>query len=256
MLAVLAFVSIQAATPALDARHVALSTPHVIAEIDAGKLKGELVRLGWSPDGSEFYLQTIERDRAGYIKSAKHYVVSLSAKAVKGVDQEPTWASKYWSWKSGQASPADAAFKIAGDMQQKPVRSTAAPTGGALAKGGTADPLAGSTVSDVASAAEQTQMTTIVTLKLKSQIIGEWVNEAMMPGVNWSWAPAPLRLMVFAKREGGPLMVLDDAGRRQELSGAKSAFLPAWSDDGKRMAWLEKKDKKKFELMIADVSAQ
>ncbi len=75
-----------------------------------------------------------------------------------------------------------------------------------------------------------------------------------MPGANFSWAPAPLRAIVFAKRDGGPLIVLDDSGHKQELTGAKAATLPAWSDDGKRLAWLERKDKKKYDLMIAEVS--
>ena len=59
---------------------------------------------------------------------------------------------------------------------------------------------------------------------------------------------------MFAKREGGPLTVVDESGRKQELKGTKAAFVPAWSNDGKRIAWLERKDKKKFDLTIADIS--
>jgi WD40 repeat protein len=235
---------------------VTLSAPQLVAEVDASKLKGELARLAWAPDGSQFYLQTIERDGLGNVKSAKHYVVSVAGRSVKSVDQEPAWASKYWSWKSSQVSPAAPAFKIAVVPRQETKRSTSAPTGGALAKGGGVDPLAGSTLADVASAAEQAQVLTIYTLKLGSETLGEWVNEPVMPGANFSWAPAPLHAIVFAKRDGGPLIVLDDSGHKQELTGAKAATLPAWSDDGKRLAWLERKDRKKYELMIAEVSAK
>ena len=70
----------------------------------------------------------------------KHYVVSAATKAIKTVDQEPAWASTYWAWKSGQASPADPAFKIAVDERHETKRSTSAPTGGALAKGGGGQP--------------------------------------------------------------------------------------------------------------------
>jgi Tol biopolymer transport system component len=257
VIALLAFVAIQAAAPALDARQITLAAPQVITQIDTGKMKGDLARFAWSPDGSEFYLQMVERDRGGNIKSATHYVVSAESKSTKRVDQEPPWASKYWSWKSGQASPGAAAFKIIVDgPRRETVRSTAAPTGGALAKGGGGDPLAGSTTADVASAADQTQVKTIYALKLKNETLGEWVNEPVTPGVNYSWAPAPLHMIVFAKREGGPLIVFDDAGQKQELSAAKSAFLPAWSDDGKRIAWLERRDRKKYDLTIAEVSAR
>jgi hypothetical protein len=63
-------------------------------------------------------------------------------------------------------------------------------------------------------------------------------------------------MIAFARRDGGPLIVFDDAGQKQELTAAKSAFLPAWSDDGKQIAWLERKDKKKYDLTIADVSGR
>jgi hypothetical protein len=258
ILVILALLAIQPTQPnALsDATQLVVSTSQTIVEVDSGKLKGDLARLAWSPDGSDIYIQTVERGRSGDIRSVRHYVVSGLAKPVKGLDQEPTWVAKYWAWKSGQASPGAATFKIAADIREDVVRSTAAPAGGALAKGGGADPLTGSTVEDLASAANQTQKKTTYSLKLKGEVIGEWINEAMIPGVNWTWAPAPHRLIAFAKREGGPLVLLDDSGRKQELGVARLAILPAWSGSGNRIAWLERKDKKKYDLVVAEVSAR
>jgi len=250
----LAAIVLQNSTAA-TARQMTLSMAQPVAEIDLGKMKGDLARLAWSADGSEFYVQTVERDGRGNIKSVKHYVVSATSRSVKGVDQEPAWASKYWAWKSAQASPGASAFKIVVDgPRQETVRATAAPVGGALAKGGGADPLAGTTVADAASVADQSQQKTIYTLKLNGESIGDWVNEAVTPGTNFSWAPAPMSLLVFAKRDGGPLVLLDPSGRKRELAGAKSAFLPAWSDDGGKIAWLERKDRKKYDLMVAEIS--
>jgi hypothetical protein len=243
-------------SPASDARQVALSAIQIVAEVDAGKLKGDLVRLAWSPDGRQFYLQTIERDSRGNVKQTRHYLASTASKDVKSADAEPEWASKYWTWKSGQASPGAATFKIDVSSRQETVRATAAPTGGALAKGGAADPAAGTTLQDVASASDSAQVQTIYSLKVKSETIGEWINEAVIPGVNFAWAPAPTALLIFAKRDGGPLMVLDAAARRQELAGAKAAILPAWSNDGTKLAWLERKDRKKFDLKIAEIAAR
>jgi hypothetical protein len=252
MIASLVFILAQAAAPA-GVGQLVFATPVAIAEVDAGRMKGDLARLAWSPDGSEFYIQTVERDRGGQVKSARHYVVSGSAKGVRSVDQEPAWASKYWGWKSGQASPGSAAFRIAVDERQETVRSTAAPTGGALARGGGVDPLAGTTVADVASAAEQSQKKTTYRLRLAGETIGEWVNEAVIPGLNFGWAPAPMTMIAFAKRDGGPIVLLDQSGQKREMTAARSATLPAWSGDGTRIAWLERKDRKKYDLMIVSV---
>ena len=125
-----------------------------------------------------------------------------------------------------------------------------------MAKGGTVDPTAGTSLDDVASAADTTQSVKVYSLKVKGQTIGEWANEPVVPGLNWSWAPAPLQMIAFAKRDGGPLAVIDPAGQKQELAGATAAILPAWSSDGKRMAWLERKDRKKYQLVVADVAVQ
>jgi hypothetical protein len=58
------------------------------------------------------------------------------------------------------------------------------------------------------------------------------------------------------KRDGGPLSLLDDKGRKQTLAGARNASFPAWSDDGKRVAWLERKDRRKYDLMTAGISSK
>src|SRR5436190_23706921 len=86
----------------LAAVSTALSQPEAVGEIDINKLKGEPARLAWSPDGSELYVQIVEHDRQGAIKSAKHYLLSIATHSMKNVDAEPPWAARYWAWKSGQ----------------------------------------------------------------------------------------------------------------------------------------------------------
>ena len=54
----------------------------------------------------------------------------------------------------------------------------------------------------------------------------------------------------------GPIMLLDDQGHKQELTGAKDATLPAWSDDGAHMAWIERQDRRHLAVTIADVNAK
>jgi hypothetical protein len=258
--AALAFAPAQPATPAAP---VAIDMPVHLLNIDTGKLKGDPWRLAWSPDGTQLYFEAANRDERGSVKSTKGVLITIADKSMKDVGQPPAWVAKYWLWKSGQASPAAPAFKIAIEQRQETVRSTAAPTGGTLAKGGTADPTAGTSVGDAAEAAYTGQVQTIIALKLKGdtrgpgETIGEWTNEAVSPGVNFGWAPAPRHLIAYAKRDGGPLTLLDDrGGPKLELAGTKNVVLPAFSDDGARLAWLEKKDRKHYDLIVAGVSAK
>ena len=238
-----------------DARQVVLSTPQAVVDVDLGKLKGVPSVLAWSPDAKEFYLQTVERNRNGAVTSMKHYVASIASKSIKGVGDQPAWAAKYWGWKSAQSSPASPLFKIAVDSRQETITATAAV--GNLAKGGgvAGDGLAipGTTAEEIGNITNQQQRVTIYALKLKGVTLGEWTNEAVVPGLNFGWAPAPHRLIAYAKRDGGPLIVLDEQGRKQELGGPREAVLPAWSDDGKKLAWLERKDRRTYDLAIADV---
>jgi hypothetical protein len=241
-----------------DARAVTLDVIQAIVEVDTGKLKGDPSMLAWSPDRSELYVQTSERDRRGAVISLKHYVVPIASKSLKKVDQQPAWATAYWTWKSGQASPAAPAFRIVADEREETRRATAAVGDLAKGGGGASDGLgiSGTTAEEAANIANQSQLAHIWRLKVRGETLGEWVNEPVVPGVNYGWAPAPVRLIVFAKRDGGPLVVLDDQGRKQELEATKNASLPAWSNDGGQLAWLAKKDRKKYDLMIAAVTAK
>lgn len=243
----------------VDASTLTLSMPASIVELDSGRLKGDLSRLAWSPDARQLYLQTIERDRGGNLKSVHHYVLALDGKPPKGVDAEPPWSTAYWSWKSAQAAPGLPAFKIDVEQQQKRMSGTSIPVGGDLARGGVdAGGSAGGAATgfgtgDAVSAALQSQMVSVFTLKLKGEVVGEFVNAPAMPGLTFGWAPAGTGLIAFSDPTGR-LVIMDHEGHKQEIVSSKSALLPAWTDDGKRLAYLEKTGKNKAALKIVDVT--
>src|SRR5579872_6527537 len=166
--ALLALAAVVSQAPA-DARQINLTAPQPVVAIDLGQIKGAPARLAWSPDGTQLYLQMVERDGAGRAKSASQYLVSVAQKTMKAVDKEPDWAAKYWTWKSAQASPGASGFKIDVSQKQETIRATATPTGGALAKGALTDPTAGTTSSDVAGASLQSQIQTVYTLRVKGE---------------------------------------------------------------------------------------
>jgi hypothetical protein len=172
----------------------------------------------------------------------------------RGLDLEPEWALKYWAWKSAQMSPVSPAFKIAVESRQGLAQTIDVPAGGDLAKGSPdRGNVVGTTAAEVAAAAFQRQTSTIYTLRLRGITIGEWTNEPVPPGLSFGWAPAPRPLLAFARDKIGPLVLLDDAGHSREVAGTRSALLPAWSADGARLAWLERKDNRHYTLKLADV---
>jgi Tol biopolymer transport system component len=49
---------------------------------------------------------------------------------------------------------------------------------------------------------------------------------------------------------------MDEQGRKQKIDTAKATSLPAWSDDGKKLAYVEQKDRKKFVLNVVEISVE
>jgi hypothetical protein len=251
---------ITAVSPDVDASKLKLSAPTSIVEFDTGKVKGVLFRLAWSPDAQQIYLQTIERDRAGAITTVHHYLMGLNGEPPKSVEREPAWSAAYWEWKSSRAAPGVPAFKIEVEESQKRVKTTSTPMGGDLAKGGlegsgAMTPVGGGVVGDAMSAATQGQIAHFYTLKLKGEVVGEFVNTVAVPGLTFGWAPAGARLIAYSNPDGR-VVVMDDQGRKQEISSSKSTLLPAWTDDGKRLAYLQKTGKNKVVLEVVDVIKQ
>jgi len=242
----------------IEASAVTLAAPTAIVEIDVGKLKGDLVRLSWSPDGTQLYLQTSETDRR-FNTRLRHFMLGLDGGPPKAIDQEPAWASLYWSRKSSQLAPGVPSLKVDVEQQRKRVNATSNPSGGSLARGVPPGSATGSGtetgmgIDDAARAAEQGQTANVVTLRLKGQVIGEFVNTAAIPGLTFSWGPANSGLVAFVGQDG-KVVIMDALARTQKLAGSTSALLPAWTADGKRLAYLEKKGRSKLTLHIVDVT--
>ncbi len=115
------------------------------------------------------------------------------------------------------------------------------------------DPAATTSVNDAASTHIQSQRQTVFTLRAKGTVVGEWVNTPVVPGVSFAWAPAPARVLAYTKPEGGPIALLDDTGHRQELTASGTAILPAWSNDGSRIAWVQRTDRKHHQVLVATI---
>jgi hypothetical protein len=246
----------QADGQAPSAGAISLSPTARTADLDMSKLKGEPARLAWSADGAQLYLQTAERKSDGSM-SLRHYVLPATGGSFEAAEAEPPWATKYWAWKSTQSAPGAPAFKIQLDSQKRIVRSTSAPRGAAIAGMG-GDAGAGASTglgrSEGASVAiGEGQNAVVHSMLLNGEVIGEWVNAAIVPGLTYGWSPASLGLIAFANREGH-IVIMDPKGGKQQITGSKDASLPAWTEDGTRLVYLEKSGKKKYTLRVVNVA--
>ena len=235
-----------------DVARLTLSAPKALVELDTSKLQGDPARLAWRPNG-DLYVKMAQLDRWANERS-KHYMLPIADRAAPpvpltptAIDNEPAWASSYWLWKSSLFAPG-----VPGLQLELEVRNEIKTAVGTVRDGGysqsRADPSRPQIESDVASA----QNVKTTTLKLKRQIVAEAVNTNLVPGVSFGWAPAPMGVLAYvdAKKR---LTLIDRQGRTRQVKGAANALLPAWSSDGTRLAFLQKKDKNKYAVMVVDV---
>jgi hypothetical protein len=226
-----------------------LQTPATIAQLDMGKLKGEPTRLGWSPDGKQFYLQTVEGP-LHQPKATHHYVIDAADGKVKDSEGEPSWFAPFWALKSDKTSPDTPTLGIALASETRLEKTTSTPTGGDLARGGVGG-TEGTTATDAITAAHNSQSVMVHTMKLHGQTIGEFVNSVIVPGLTFGWAPKGSQAIVYSELKGGKLVLMDNTGKKQDLDGTKDTLLPMWSNDASQLAWLQRDGKKKFALKTA-----
>jgi Tol biopolymer transport system component len=233
---------------------IQLSTPAKVGTVDADKLKGEPTRLVWSPDGSRLFLQTAERDKLGMVKSPRSFLVDATTGKIDSAAAEPDWAPAVFAVSSNKFSPwsNDAAITIKEDTRT--MSSTSSPMGGSLAKGSAdVSGSAGTTIDEVANAKLNSQTLRVVTLSLMGETVGEFVGVQFLPGYTFSWAPKELRAIAYVNRDGR-LGVMDSNGKKQQIESTKNVVLPAWSGDGKKIAFLQKAGKNKYDLFVVNVT--
>ena len=248
---VLAFAATLQAAPltAVSAAALNFSQPRLVVALD--KVKGEPIQLGWSPDGTQLYVETGKRTRIGTFEDHKHYVVTASDGSVKTVDAAPQWATDYQAWKGYKSAPGAKTFTINLAEDKRTTRAVSAPMGGALAKGGESGASTGN-MDAATDAALSTQVQHVITLKLKGETVGEYVDTQFVLGYTYGWAPQSFGTAIAYANSEGHLAVMDQQGAKKTVEATSHVMLPAWSDSGKQIAFVQK-DGKKFALFVTDV---
>jgi hypothetical protein len=183
----------------------------------------------------------------------RYFVMSATEGKPGPVNEPPAWATEYWAWKSNQFAPGSKTFGIdTPKAEQKTVNAVSAPMGGDLARGGTDSGTGGTTAGDVAAQKAQSQTQNVITLRLKGEVIGEFVGQQFLPGYTFGWSPR--NQMVAYAHSSGRLAVMDEQGNKQQVDGTKNVILPAWSPDGKKIAFLQRAGKNRYELYLVNVT--
>jgi len=136
MVAALLFAMGLAAAPQVEAPKNRRRQPAQVAEIDAGKLKGTLVRMAWRLMPPQLYLQTAEPDTRGNVK-LRHYTMGLDGQGPEEHRRRTGLGDGLLGLEVVAGRSRDASWRIAIDQQQKRVSATSNPAGGDLAKGAT-----------------------------------------------------------------------------------------------------------------------
>jgi len=112
---------------------------------------------------------------------------------------------------------------------------------------------AGLASGDSVTKSAESQHEAVVRLMLLGEPISEFVNERPVPGLMFGWAPRGTGAIAYTDRDGR-LKLLDQESHKRTIANAKDALLPAWSNGGTRLAWVQKSGRKKYVLMVAEVN--
>lgn len=233
---------------------VFLLGPTTLVQIDTGKLKGTPAQLAWSEDGTQLYLQTAEHDGAGKVTRTHAFLFTLGDPALTPTDGAPAWATRYWSWKSYKTPPNSEGPEIQVSQEMRTQNATESAMGGSLNEGGgSVQGLNGSgtSLNAVTTRAQQQSKVPAVILKLKTEIVGEFVDTPPVPGLTFGWAPALPAQLAYANTSGR-LAIADGQGHSREVAGTKNVTLPAWSPDGSKIAFLSMTGKNKYDVCVVD----
>jgi hypothetical protein len=221
----------------VDVSTLKIGAPAVVAELDLGKLKGELRQVAWSPDGAELYIQTV--DGVLPAETQHHYTVPAAGGPIAPADQQPDWAKAFWLFKSDRSAPGVPAMMIG--VEQGTETTKGLPPEGSVRGTGVG-------AADLASSNSTNATANVIRLVLLQESIGEFVDARPVPGLTFGWGPDASGAIAFTDRTGR-LILFDQKLHKRTVAGVKDALLPAWSMDGSRLAWVQKSGRRKYSLV-------
>jgi hypothetical protein len=240
--------SAQPASHPIDLATLVVSAPVTLRDLGKVEIHGVLTRMAWSPDGAWLYLRVSSFDRWSN-ETVRHVLVETAGTAVQDISDEPGWLARYWNVKSALVSPTVAAWRIKIDTRADQVRTTNVPREGNIGQHG--DPGAGLDET-VRKAANSSQKVLFEDYVLNGKVVASAVNDHVPPGRTFAWAPSPLALVAFVDAKGR-LLLMNQSGATRQVKGTKKPSLPAWSEDGRRLAFVQSAGSSNAVVKVVDI---
>lgn len=219
------------------AQSFGIEPPALVMELAGSRVKGAPAQLAWSPDNTTLSLQTLEGGASP--PKARYYVIRLSDRELQGVDRAPDWASAYWDWKSARTPPGHPELVVQVDTQHQ---------AGGIPSQSLRDKAANRGMDNSVAAQTAVGGALVRILTLNGEAIGRYVDEPLVPGTTFGWSPQTLHAVAYV-RSDSRLGLMDLDGSKVDVETAKGVLLPAWSRDGSRIVYLQKKGRRDYELM-------
>jgi hypothetical protein len=230
------------------------AVPRRVLQVDTHALQGTPSQLAWSEDGSQLYLQSAEYDANGAVKKTHSFLIVLDSPGLRPVDAAPSWATRYWSWKSYKTPPDMNSPEILVSRERRTRMATNSAMGSSINEPGGFQDVAngsGTSVSAVANRADQQVKVEAVILKLQGDVVGEFVGTPPTPGLTFGWAPSAPPRLAYANT-AGHLAILDARGRKHDVASTKGVSLPAWSVDGSKIAFISMAGKSQYDVCVVE----
>jgi hypothetical protein len=224
---------VSVAAGGLDVSALKATQPALVCELDLKVLKGELRRLSWSVDGRYLHVQTLDG------KTLRDYIVMLPEGDISVAFGEPEWADQYWKMKSSLAAPGISDLKI--EVLENHQRTQPNPFAGGFNSVGGAQ-----TGADPHNARDTFAIE--ARLLLLGQEVGYTLNEVAMAGGSYGWGPFGSAAIAFIDTSGR-VTLFDHSKHKNVVATAKGAMMPAWSTDGRRLAYVQKAGRDRYRLM-------
>lgn len=208
----------------LDARQLTLPAPVAIATYSDRQFGGKPIGLAWSPDGRTLAIRAVDAFGRSTFSDVTT-LVSLPAGTIERSRTVPAWVNQYWKWKSAAHAPwrPDEELSVQNGRAQQRASS---PFSGAMAAG--------------------------AVYRFHGQVVQRPLPFSA-PGQEYGWSPCAMGALVYVDRRG-VVVIMDDQGHQAEVKGTPGALLPAWSPDGRQIAWLTYHGT--YQLFVMDVPSR